>query len=161
MWGVLQVLSFLIGQWQPTCRIVIASPKLCCSGWSLTCCLQYHKLCILLPKENIRLFEPNSWLLEKFHPKIFTELKSPLVQQSSIAFLSLSISGTSQTLKTASLLISPKPTDVAWRLLIACLISPSAVKIIASRPSSWYLILKGKNFSYNNFYYIFFFDDFE
>lgn len=46
--------------------------------------------------------------------------------------------GWSHTLKTLSLFTNPKPEWVDWRLLIACRISPSHVKIKAFSPSSLY-----------------------
>ena len=61
-------------------------------------------------------------------------LKSPLSQALRI-FSSASRFGISQTFKMFSLLIILKPVKVACRLLIAYLISPSAVKISNSIPS--------------------------
>ena len=67
--------------------------------------------------------------------KEFTFEKSPSMQFCK-TFLITSMFGTSQTLKTYSLLIAPNPVNVACKLLIACRMSPSAVKIIASKPPS-------------------------
>lgn len=43
--------------------------------------------------------------------------------------------GTSQTFKTLSLVTLPKPVNVAYKLLIACLISPSVVNNNVDKPA--------------------------
>ncbi|CAK92277.1 unnamed protein product (macronuclear) [Paramecium tetraurelia] len=65
---------------------------------------------------------------------------SPFIIQLRISFKS-SILGTSQTLNTFSRFTNPNPVNVAYKLLIACLISPSDVNINASNPSFVQVIL--------------------